>query len=330
VLRGGANVDAAIAIHAAEADPHTGYELESNNTAAAILTKLLTVDGAGSGLDADLLDGNSSAAFQPVDAELTALAGLTSAADKVPYFTGLGTAALADFTNFGRSLVDDTDASTARTTLGLGTIATEAETNYLLADGTRDSTGVQAFTNGLLSAVQTKFSAHNPEIVGDAVAYGYYATIYMNGIGGGAQSVFRRAGGTEASPSATLTGMSLGAFSFRGHTGAAFTGSKSFIDAVADEDWTASANGTRLRFWTTTNGTTTLALRITLTNEGYTGFGIVTPTAIVHLAASSTARASLCVPHGTAPTSPVNGDIWTDSSGMYVRINGVTKTITLT
>lgn len=56
---------------------------------------------------------------QPLDTDLTAIAGLTSAANKVPYATGAGTWALADFTAAGRALVDDADAAAQRATLSV-------------------------------------------------------------------------------------------------------------------------------------------------------------------------------------------------------------------
>lgn len=39
---------------------------------------------------------------------------------------------------------------------------------------------------------------------------------------------------------------------------------------------------------------------------------------------SSATRPSLYLPHGTAPTSPTNGAVWTTTAGLFVRINGST------
>jgi len=53
-------------------------------------------------------------------------------------------------------------------------------------------------------------------------------------------------------------------------------------------------------------------------------FTTISATGKVTTAASAVGGAGLILPHGTAPTSPVNGDVWTTTTGMYVQINGGT------
>ena len=85
----------------------------SSYTAADVLTKIKTVDGAGSGLDADLLDGLSSASFLRADTTDTATGTLNFATTNhalITVDTNGGTSGVADEFRIG---ADNYDTGTA-------------------------------------------------------------------------------------------------------------------------------------------------------------------------------------------------------------------------
>lgn len=118
----------------------TTYATSSDVTAAiaalvgAAPTSLDTLVEIAAALndDADLAGTLTTAIAgkQAAHANLTAFSGLSLVAGKLPYADGTGTLALADLTAAGRALLDDADAAAQRTTLGLGTAATTAATDY--------------------------------------------------------------------------------------------------------------------------------------------------------------------------------------------------------
>jgi len=73
--------------------------------------------------------------FQAADATLISIAALGTAADRTIYTTGVDTWAETPITAAGRALIDDATAGDQRTTLGLGTIATQNSSSVSITGG---------------------------------------------------------------------------------------------------------------------------------------------------------------------------------------------------
>ncbi|HHX5303122.1 TPA: tail fiber protein [Escherichia coli] len=89
---------------------------------------------------------------QPADDTLTALAGLATAANKLPYFTGKDTVALADLTSVGRNILAKTSVLAVIQYLGLRELGTSGEKIPLLSTANTWSER-QTFNGGLNGAL---------------------------------------------------------------------------------------------------------------------------------------------------------------------------------
>jgi hypothetical protein len=163
--------------------------------------------GTGTGMDSDLLDGLEATAFplvannlsdlanigtartnlglgigsdvQAYDADLLALAGLTSVADKGIQFTGVGTAGTFDLTTAGKALIDDVSAAAQRVTLGLviNTDVQSYDAGLLSIAGLTTAADTMIYTTALDTYTTTSITAFGRSLLDDANAAAVITTL---------------------------------------------------------------------------------------------------------------------------------------------------------
>ncbi|HAM5994204.1 tail fiber protein [Escherichia coli] len=95
---------------------------------------------------------NALAGKQPLDATLTALAGLATGANKLPYFTGTDTVSQTDLTSVGRDILSKTSVLAVIQYLGLRELGTSGEKIPLLSTANTWSAR-QTFNGGITGAL---------------------------------------------------------------------------------------------------------------------------------------------------------------------------------
>lgn len=165
----------------------------------------------------------------------------------------------------------------------------------------------------------------------------------------------RQSGGNSITPAASSSGLGLAAFSGRGHSGTGFTSDRASILMSADEAFTATAQGTRITFNTTLNGTAFQTERMRIDNTGFIGIGTNNPLKKAHIYSGASgvtpvSTSVLLLENNTShylqmaspeanetgvlfgkPSSSVSGGvIYTGTNGLQLRTGGNFNRVTIT
>jgi hypothetical protein len=143
------------------------------------------------------------------------------------------------------------------------------------------------------------------------------ALVVTGGLATGGASYFGGAV-TIAGTGVTATNAS-GSVEFSGSRSSSALGVTVTYKTGATTNWFHGLRGLVSNNWYLFNdGTGTNTLIFDYANNSATFAGtVIAPAATASLA-------PLRIPHGDAPTSPTNGDMWTTTAGLYIRINGAT------
>lgn len=112
--------------------------------------------------------------------------------------------------------------------------------------------------------------------------------------GGAPAFLAYKANGTEAAPTAVTVNQLMSSFNARGHDGTAWIqATKGRVTISAAENWTPTANGTFIGFFTTAIGTSSLTERLRIADSGNIGIGTTVTGAKLTVAGNITASTTI-------------------------------------
>lgn len=212
----------------------------------------------------------------------TFLAGATTGLTASPTFRAIVSADLPTQLNISR-IINLTTNGFVKTSGSNGSLSVDTN-NYVAGPGSATDNAIARYDLGTGSLIQNSsvfiddsgnvgiglsvptsalnISSNNSGSVGGLTIDQYNATP-------GASILFRGARGTSGAPTALQTGDDLGRLLFRGYGATGFGSvSPAGIFAVAQENFTDTANGTYLNFYTTPNGSITRSEQARLNADG--------------------------------------------------------------
>lgn len=303
-------------------------------TALDILNKLKTVDGSGSGLDADTIDGLHAN-------ELSTVASLNDLTDVTISTPSTNQVLLYN----GSIWVNGTITSGVTDHGALTGLSDNDHSQYYLASNV--STDAQNFLSAINSNLTYNNNTNRLTVTGGLVTQGMRpASNGTSALGwfdaGGTQFVYGDTTnlrvGINKAPTVALevktAGANNGALQFSSNvygatiaTAAGGSGNILYMSGGADIRFYKSGVSSGFTVWDSSGIQRIAFLSVgdSYVNGGYLAVGQTSATALLDLAASTTTRSSLRLRSGVAPTSPNDGDIWFDGSHLYCRIAGVTK-----
>jgi len=190
-----------------------------------------------------------------------------------------------------------TSALRLRSTSGVGTTGAD----IIFQTGNNGATEAMRILNNGSIGIGTTTPVAVLESANSSGGFNFGSTVSISTTDGPAY-FGRKSRGSLTVPTAVLANDTLTYFTAGGYTGTAWTTSRGYMSILASQNWTGTANGTDIAFFTTPTNTTSVSEKLRIKADGNVGIGTSSPSSKLDVVGS------ICSNTTTYPNFNYNAD----------------------